>query len=315
MFSRAISSHRLLLRVYSSPRIATMKLWIKPTGGLPTQVPIRGCTDIDDFAQRVRQELSVNCQVAVFSSLDKKPLDPRLAIKDLLKTDDFKNNSGESPLFVKLFPPVGQDATASKTIYIRDVGSLDSYTEFMVESDADIKRICEAEGLALYLVSEPAKLLTKFTQLKHGEKYDVFSRYEQVSPRRSRGLHRQYMALNTDVARDLKKYLRLHVGSNVIDMPPVVRGTGGKVVQEWAAAYKVDDVLYLCDAAQFMSSDKVLKIAQKIKTFTEDFQPHAHEEFSLGINKVVGVACATHFPPVLRNEARDLGLICLRSRV
>jgi hypothetical protein len=33
--------------------------------------------------------------------------------------------------------------------------------------------------------------------------------------------------------------------------------------------------------------------------------------FSIGINKIIGVACGTYFPPLVRKEAHDLGLICV----
>lgn len=52
------------------------------------------------------------------------------------------------------------------------------------------------------------------------------------------------------------------------------------------------------------------KIPEKIKTFKEQFQQNAQREFSIGINKIVGVACGTYFPPLVLEKAHELGLIC-----
>jgi hypothetical protein len=49
---------------------------VKHNGGPSTQVPIQGCEDIDDFAEKVKRELNTNCQVFLFTSLDKEALDP-----------------------------------------------------------------------------------------------------------------------------------------------------------------------------------------------------------------------------------------------
>ena len=55
----------------------------------------------------------------------------------------------------------------------------------------------------------------------------------------------------------MKYYLHLHLGSNATEMPTKVHGIDGKVVQEWDAAFKVDDVLYLCEATHIMCVIKV----------------------------------------------------------
>ena len=117
--------------------------------------------------------------------------------------------------------------------------------------------------------------------------------------------------MEEEVALALKNHLKSHLGSTVFEMPTNVLDCNGKVVQEWDAAFKVDDVLYLCEAKHVMSSDKVPKIPLRIQTFKEQFQPHAQKVFSIGINKIVGVACATNFPPLVRKKAHDLGLICV----
>ena len=129
-------------KCYYSTLKEASKLWVKHNGSLPTQVSLKGCINIDDFAKKVKQELNTNAQVGIFTSLDKEPIKPWLTIKDLLKTDDLKRNSGESPLFVKLIPTT-QDSITSKTIYIRCIDEeckpLDSYSEVLIESDADVK--------------------------------------------------------------------------------------------------------------------------------------------------------------------------------
>jgi hypothetical protein len=310
MFSRAFVPSRL--RYYSTPTEA-LKLWVKHNGAPATQVPIQGCANIDDFAKRVKLELNTNSQVAIYTSLDKEPIKPWLKMAEILKAD-LMNNSGESPLFVKIIPAT-QDPIASKTIYIRDIDEecqpLDSYTEVVVESDADMEKIYESKGSALYLITEPKKRLTKFKQLKDGEKYSVFSRYEQSFTQELRWQQKEDAAMEEEVAMALKNYLHSHLGSAVIDMPTDVFGSKGNIVQEWDAAFKVDDVLYLCEAKHVMSTDKLPKISQRIQTFKVQFQPHAQEQFSIGINKIIGVACATYFPPLVRKEAHDLGLICV----
>ena len=90
-----------------------------------------------------------------------------------------------------------------------------------------------------------------------------------------------------EIALAMKQYLLLHLGSNVTEMPTEVDGADGKIVQEWDAAFKVDDVLYLCEAKHVMCIDKVPKILQRLKTFKKQFQPHAQEQFSLGINRLL----------------------------
>jgi hypothetical protein len=180
-----------------------------------------------------------------------------------------------------------------------------------VESDADMKEIYESKGSALYLISEPRKRLTKFKQLKDGEKYGVYSRYEQSFSQELRWQQHEDMAMEEEVAQAMKKYLRLHVGSNVTELPRKVFGSDGNVVQEWDAVFKVENVLYLCESKHVMSVDKVPKIAQRIQMFQEQFQPDAQQEFSTDIKKIVGVACATYFPPLVREKALELGLICV----
>ncbi len=117
--------------------------------------------------------------------------------------------------------------------------------------------------------------------------------------------------MEEEIALAMKKYLNSHLGSIVTEMPTEIIGTDGKVVQEWDAAFKVDDVLYLCEAKHVMCIDKVPNICERINTFKEQFQSHAQEEFTTRIKKIVGVACGTYFPPLVRKKAHELGLICV----
>ena len=66
-----------------------------------------------------------------------------------------------------------------KKIFIQDIDEecrpIDSFIAFVVENDADLKAIFEGKGSALYLLSDPKNLFTKFKQLIDGEKYNVYS--------------------------------------------------------------------------------------------------------------------------------------------
>jgi hypothetical protein len=92
---------------------------------------------------------------------------------------------------------------------------------------------------------------------------------------------------------------------------PMVLGCDLK--QEWDGAFKVDDVLYLCEAKHVMTLDKVLKIPDRIKKFWE-LQPYAQSEFR-NIKNVVGVACGTYIPEMVRQEAHKAGLICVLQKI
>ena len=59
-----------LLRYYSTQY--PLKLWIKHHGSPSIKVPIDGCSNIDDVAEKVGQELNTKFQVALFTSLDKE---------------------------------------------------------------------------------------------------------------------------------------------------------------------------------------------------------------------------------------------------
>ena len=121
---------------------------VKHHGSPSIKVPIDGYSNIDDFAEKVGQELNTNCQVALFTSLDKEAL----RTKELLKTD-LRNNNEEYPLFVKLIHSICQ-----KTIFFRYTDSR-PFEKRVIENDADLQK--------LYLSSPNLKnYLPKFNQLK-----------------------------------------------------------------------------------------------------------------------------------------------------
>jgi hypothetical protein len=179
-----------LLRYYST-RQAALKLWVKHNGAPSTQVPIKGCTNIDDFAEKVKQKLNTNSQVALYSSLDKEPIKPWLEIKDLLETD-LRKNSGETPLFVKLIP-ISQESIASKTIYFRDIDDdgdfSDEYVPVTVKNNEDVRALYK-DGKGLICLTGPKKLIVSFDEIEDGKKYQVYN-YSQDFKRRKRTQWRQ----------------------------------------------------------------------------------------------------------------------------
>ncbi|KAI8893944.1 hypothetical protein BC833DRAFT_635262, partial [Globomyces pollinis-pini] len=109
---------------------------------------------------KVKQKLNTNYQVALFTSLDKEPIKPWLKIKEPIKTE-FKNNSGESPLLVKIIPAT-QDQFPAKTIYIRDTdddGELkDEYVKVSVKNKEDLRDIYKT-GKGLIHLDDPKNLI------------------------------------------------------------------------------------------------------------------------------------------------------------
>ena len=108
----------------------------------------------------------------------------------------------------------------------------------------------------------------------------------------------------------MKSFLINHLGPSVIEMPTDLMGSDGKtIVQEWDAVFKVDDVLYLCEAKHNMTLKQVNKLPQRIKQFKE-FRAAAQEEFQQ-VNKFVGVLCGTFFPSDIRESAHRSGFMCV----
>jgi hypothetical protein len=155
---------------------AVSKWWVKQNGSPSFKVSIKSCIDIDDFAKKVKQELNTNCQVALFTSLNKEPIKPWLTIKELIKTE-FKNNSGETPLLVKIIPAT-QDQITAKTIYI---GETDKNGEFMGEykrrilrNDHDLMKVIKPDAHGLIHPSSPDDVLLSFDDIKDGDKYQLY---------------------------------------------------------------------------------------------------------------------------------------------
>ena len=153
-------------------RCYTSKWWVTYKSGPAIQVSLKGCENINEFAQKVRQKFQINDSVTLSSSLTNQSLDPSLALNDPILKDDFMKNSKQTPLFA---------GNCSKTIFIRDIDeyfcSLDTFCEVVMENDDDLKSIYACQGSALYLLNEPNTMVMRFRELIHGGKYDVYSRH------------------------------------------------------------------------------------------------------------------------------------------
>ena len=120
MFSNRSRIIPFSLRSYSAKTSkSAVNLWVKHNGVAPVKVSTQNCSDIYDFAKKVKEELNTNNQITLFTSLEKEPIKPWLGIADLLKTD-LKNNSGETPLYAKIIP-THPDSETKKTIFVGDV--------------------------------------------------------------------------------------------------------------------------------------------------------------------------------------------------
>jgi hypothetical protein len=173
-----------------------------------------------------------------------------------------------------------------------------------------LKQIFEGKGSALYQLTNPKKRITMFKQLIDGEKYNVYSRYEKSFADKVRWQQIEDKAMEEETLLAMKTFLINHLGASVIDMPTDIMGSeGNKIVQEWDAIFKVDNVLYLCEAKHNMTLKQVNKLPQRINQFSK-FQANAQEEFRQ-VNKYVGVLCGTFFPSDIRNSAHILGFICV----
>jgi hypothetical protein len=158
------------------------------------------------------------------------------------------------------------------------------------------------------LLSDPKNRITKFKQLIDGEKYNVYSRYEKSFADEVRWQQNEYKAMEEETLLAMKTFLINHLGGSVIDMPTDIMGSDGKTtVQEWDAIFKVDDVLYLCEAMHNMTLRQVNKLPQRIKLFNK-FRVDAQEEYRQ-VNKFVGVLCGTFFPSDIRESAHQRGYI------
>ena len=109
-------------------------------------------------------------------------------------------------------------------------------------------------------------------------------------------------------------------------MPTDILGFDGKTtVQEWDAVFKVDDVLYLCEAKHNISTvlftcfrvilclashrKQVNNTVERMQEF-KGLKMNAQTEFRQ-MNKLMGVLCGTFFPEDVRKNAHILGFICV----
>ena len=160
--------------------MGAVKLWVKLNGYQPIKVSTKGCTDLYDFAKKIKQELDTRSQIDLFTSLDKEPLKSWLSIKDLLSTHEFMTNSGENPLIAKALPAV-PGAILKKKIYIAqtddDGDFTGEYRLYVINDNDDLREyIKNYEGL-IHL-SSPDEILRNFVDIKDGEKYFRFRHSE-----------------------------------------------------------------------------------------------------------------------------------------
>lgn len=302
MFSRAIGR-----RWYSTPKAAS-QLWVKHNRSPSVKVSIKSCIDIDDFADKVKQKLNTNSQVAFFTSLDKEPIKPWLTIKELIKTE-FKNNSGESPLLVKIIPPT-QDSIATKTIYI---GETDEDGEFMGEykrrilrNDNDLMKLIKNSDGLIHL-SSPDDVLLSFDDIKDGEKYQLYKFAQNFQSWQKK----EADAMEAETLLSMKTYLMEKLLASSIDLPTDIYDSTGKQIQEWDGILLSGDTLYLLEAKHSVSIEKIKKIADRVKKFPQIMKLSAEKVFDVKDRKIVGIACGTRFPSGCREEAHRLGLMAV----
>jgi hypothetical protein len=297
MFSRAIGR-----RCYSTPKAAS-KLWVKHNGSPSIKVSTKGCIDIDDFAKKVKQELNTNSQVAFFTSLDKEPIKPWLTIKELIKTE-FKNNSGESPLLVKIVPAT-QDSIATKTVYI---GETDEDGEFMGEykrrilrNDHDLMKVIKPEAQGLIHPSSPDDVLLSFDDIKDGEKYQLYKFAQNFQSWQKK----EADAMEAETLLSMKTYLMEKLLASSIDLPTDIYDSTGKQIQEWDGILLSGDTLYLLEAKHSMSIEKIKKIADRVKKFPQIMKLSADKVFDVKDRKIVGIACGLDSPVAAAKKPID----------
>jgi LysM repeat protein len=305
MFSRAFVPCRL--RYYSTPT-KNLKLWIKHNGSPSTQVSTKSCINLDDFADKVKQKLNTNSQVAIFTSLEKKALRPGLTIKDLLKTNEFKSNTDETPLLVK-FIPATPDSIATKAIYIgetdEDGDFMGEYKRRILRNDHDLMKVIKPEAQGLIHLSSPDDVLLSFDDIKDGEKYQLYKFAQNFQSWQKK----EADAMEAETLLSMKTFLMEKLLASSIDLPTDIYDSTGKQIQEWDGILLSGDTLYLLEAKHSMSIEKVMKIADRVKQFPLIMKLSAEKMFDVKDKKIVGIACGTRFPSGCREEAHRLGLM------
>jgi hypothetical protein len=163
-----------LLRCYATSKTPRI-LWVQCNRNPSTHVATRGCNNLDDVADKVREKLRTDCQVALFTSLDQEPIKPWLKLAHLLKTD-LADNTSTTPLFVKLCPVV-QDPVVIKMIYVGETDDdgvfTGRYKRTILQNDYDLQKIIKnVDGLIH--PSSPDRLLIGFDDIQDGEKYMLY---------------------------------------------------------------------------------------------------------------------------------------------
>jgi len=289
------------------------KLWVKHNGSQAIKVSTAGCKDISDFAKAIKKELPQQLsafdsnQLTLHKTLTDAALEPDIPIVSISDA----GLSAKSPLFVKTQESI---TATQKTIFVQDIDEecrpVDSFTKVIVENNDDLKQIFEGKGSALYQLSNPKDRVTKMKQLIDGERYNVYSRYEQSFVGEVRWQQMEDQAMEQETYLAVKRFLVSQLGDSVADMPTDILGLDGKtIVQEWDAVFRDGDVLYLCEAKHNMTLEQVFKLPERIKKFKQ-FQADAQSEFH-SAKKLVGVLCGTLFPEKIRKTAHLLQFICV----
>jgi hypothetical protein len=295
---------KFFMNLFRSVRFYSTKLWIKRNGYQSIQVPTEGCITIADFKEKVKLVLSNwlsnfnSGQITIHRSNDDEPFEPDELLESI-------SSSAKTPLIV---------STISKTVFIVEVDEdqcpTDEFTEVTVENDADIYQIIGLNGEALYELSEPNTMITKFWQLKNNGKYNIYSRRVRAMSQELRWKQKENKPIERESWMSMQNYLLKNLGSSVKQLPNEIRGIDGDMKQNWDAVFLVDDdALYFCVAKNVMTLDNMRKIPVQLKEFRE-LQPLAQPEFQK-IKKVYGVVCTSWVPELVQQEARKEGLICV----
>ena len=301
MFSRALGR-----RCYSVPKEA-LKLWVKHNGSPSIKVSTKSCTDIDDFADKVKQKLNTNSQVAIFTSLEKEAIRSGLSIKDLPSTDGYKNNTDETPLFVKIIPAT-PDSIATKTIFIGETNEdgkfMGEYKRRILRNDNDLmKLIKNSDGLIH--PSSPDDVLLSFDDIKDGEKYQLYKFAQNFQSWQKK----EADAMEAETLLAMKTFLIEKHFASYIELPTDIYDSTGKQIQEWDGILLSGDTLYLLEAKHSMSVEKVKEMANRAKNFPQIMKLSTQKEFeNIEYSKIVGIACGTQFPDESRIEAHRLGI-------
>ena len=307
MFSTRLIKHPQYARFYSTHK-NTLKLWIKHNGCPPTQVPVKGCTNMDDFADKVKQKINTHSPVSFFTSFDTKALDPGLSIKDLLKTDFLKSNSSQSPIYVKITPAAAEDSIAVKSIYIAETDDDGKFTgKYKQVKDMQQKDfmtiIKDSQGLVH--ISSPEYLVVNFESLKDGEKYHLY----RVGQNFHGWQRHEAEAMEAETLLCMRTFLMEKLQASPINLPRLFFNVRGDILQEWDGILVSDDTLYLLEAKHSMTLEKVKITSQRVHDFPQMIKQSRQKVLEVNYNKIVGVVCGTLFPDDCRKEALRLGLM------